>query len=70
MIASGGDKKKGQNRSKTTWVRERERERLMRRRKMEEEEVERRSRCLKLDINDRLEVWEACIFVFQGWMLC
>ena len=30
----------------------------------------KRSQCLKLDINDRLEVWEGCVFVFQRWVLC
>lgn len=43
--------KKGQNRSKNTSEGETDETE-----KMEEEEVEKRSQCLKLDINDRLEV--------------
>lgn len=42
----------------------REREREKGRGKMEEEE--RRSRCFKLDINDRLEVWEAVSLFSRG----
>lgn len=52
MIASVGGKKKGQNRSKNTSEGETDETGKME----EEEEVEKRSWCLKLDINDRLEV--------------
>lgn len=45
-------KKKGQNRSKNTSEGETDETGKME----EEEEVEKRSQCLKLDINDRLEV--------------
>lgn len=51
MIVPAGEEveKKGQNRSKNTSERETNESEKM-------EEVEKRSQCLKLDINDRLEV--------------
>lgn len=53
MIASAGEGKKGQNRSKNTSEGETDETGKM---EEEEVEVEKRSQCLKLDINDRLEV--------------